>query len=150
MLMDSRAVRNFLWRTGLIVWASLVYVSAHAADVVFVLSKDARPYQQFVESVQQSLSRSDDDIVSSTVILLDEYIDNPNAHKLVVAVGTKATRGVIDANSTQPVLSTLIPSTVYFDILKNAPSGTKKRVSGVFIDHPFKRYIDFIKQIVVN
>lgn len=147
MLMDSRAVRYLIWRTGLVVCASLFLFSAHAADVVFVLSKNTRPYQQFVESVKQSLNRSEKDTVTSTVLMLDEYIDNPDGHKLVVAVGTSATRGVINTNTTQPVLSALIPSAVYYEILRNAPAKIKKRVSGVFIDHPLKRYIRFVKEV---
>lgn len=147
MLMDNRAVRHFIWRTGLIICANIVFLSAHAADVVFVLSKDARPYRQFVESVKQSLNRPDDNTVSSTVVLLSEYINNPDGHKLVIAVGTRATREVINTKTTQPVLSALIPSTVYFDIVNNAPPGIKKKISGIFIDHPAKRYIDFIKEI---
>ena len=147
MLMDSRAVRYLKWRTGLVVCASLFLFSAHAADVVFVLSKNTLPYQQFVESVKQSLSHSDKDNVTSTVLMVEDYLDNPDGHKLVVAVGTSATRGIINSNTTQPVLSTLIPSAVYYDVLKDAPASTKKRVSGVFIDHPLNRYIRFIKEV---
>jgi ABC-type uncharacterized transport system substrate-binding protein len=85
--------------------------------------------------------------ISSETILLDKYVEKPNGHRLVVAVGTMATRGVIETSTELPILSTLIPSTVYHEIRGNATPAIRKRMAAVFIDHPLKRYINFIKQI---
>ena len=148
MLMDSRAIKTIFQRILFVFCASMIFFSAHAADVVFVLSKDAKPYQQFVESVRQSLDTSEAGRnITSRVVLIDEYIEAPDSYKLIIPVGTKATRSVVNTNTRQPVLSTLIPSTVYFDVVNNAQPNIRQKTSGVFIDHPFKRYVDFINQI---
>ena len=116
---------------------------SHAADVVFVLSEDAHPYQQFVDSVKQTIENSDADGITSSVLLLDEYKNSSDAHKLVVAVGTKATRELVDIGNKQAIVSTLIPTPGFQETLKNSSSSTKRRISGIFINHSIKRNIAF-------
>lgn len=145
MLMDKRAIRYLVKRIVIVVCVSLISFVSHAADIVFVLSKDARPYRLFVESVKNALSRPGSGNISTETLLLDDYVEEPNGHKLVVAVGTMATRGVIASNTRLPVLSTLIPSSAYYEILQTANPGTRDKVAGIFIDHPLQRYINFIQ-----
>ena len=91
MLKESRAINIYLKQAfGILTAGFLVIYNACADDVVFVLSKDARPYQQFVESVRYSLNKTDaGKAITTNTILLSNITKISSNDRVIIAVGTK-------------------------------------------------------------
>jgi ABC-type uncharacterized transport system substrate-binding protein len=128
------------WLFALVVGCLLSQV-AMAASVIVVLSEAGGAYAEFAEA----LKAERDARGGYSIVVLQRADFSPGdlrSHDLAVAVGAGALRAIVQADSSIPVLSTLVPRPVY-DATAGAVPG--RRWSAIHIDQPFSRQLALIR-----
>ena len=129
-------------------------MAAHAAaDVLIVTSKDTKPYQMFVDSLNDRVRAygiSTSLITTVSLSDFDESLLSRDAEKkfsLVITVGSKSAIALAKLhNTTIPVLCTMLPKSVYDRLKENYEDSSI--FSAIYIDQPESRVFDLIKVVL--
>lgn len=122
-----------------------ISAQAVAARVTVVLSDDSAPYQEIYQVIRAYLDDSEHEI--SLVYVGGLTTASLNEARLAVAVGVRAAEALSTLSNHPPVLALLVPRTWY---LKNGRArltdGGRVSVSAIYIDQPFERQAQLIRQ----
>ena len=138
----------------LMLWAGLFASSSYAGEnnILVVMSKDSKPYQEFAnvlrESVGNTSGQSALDIEFQQVAEMNNEVltaDGGKQYRLIVTVGSLAARKILALKLKVPIVSTLIPKRTY-DVLRNKIDGlSKKRIFAIYLDQPAERKFGLIR-----
>jgi len=121
--------------------------------ISIILSSDSRLYYEAVEGIEDSLENSNtvqyqvktfDDLSSARVA--DVY----GGMDFIIAVGSKASRYVLQNPTQKPVLSILVPKQSYQTLLGNAGEEVGANYSVVYLGQPVSRLLLLAKIISGN
>ncbi len=122
-------------------------------DVVVVLSKDTRPYQQFYNQLKTTLASETQQNISFHVShsdiskFISKLYNTGIKPDFIVTVGTRAMREVMKTNVSAPVIFSLIPASSYLHSRqKNHHCKTKGHCSAVYLEQPVDRQFSIIKK----
>ncbi len=122
-------------------------------DIVVALSKNTRPYQQFYDQLETTLTSETQQDISFHVFYEDigesisELYNADIDPDFIIAVGTLAMREMINIDVSAPVIFSLIPASSYqHSVQKNPLCKTKGRCSAVYLEQPIDRQFSIIKK----
>jgi len=122
---------------------------AAAARVAVVMSANGPIYHRVQSSLVTSLANAGADSVTSTWVLPRPGQAPPAAmddYRLIVAIGTKATRWALHRDGDTPVLSLLVPEVTFRALLGEAgAAGGHPPASAVYLDQPVERQLDLAR-----
>ncbi|MCG2575956.1 hypothetical protein LZ012_02980 [Dechloromonas sp. XY25] len=116
---------------------------AWGGGLALILSESGGAYGEFAGTLEETLSGSSWNIVSTT--LADAPPSVPAPSDLVVAVGSEALRKALSRVDSPPIIATLIPRQSYERILGEyrRPS----RITAIYLDQPAARQAAFFRQL---
>jgi ABC-type uncharacterized transport system substrate-binding protein len=113
---------------------------AGAASVLVVLSEPGGAYGEFAEALKAERGTRG----GYTISVLPRTEFSPKAvesHDLVVGVGARALRTLVDSEVNVPVVSALVPKAAYDAMV----AGDGRKWSAIYIDQPFSRQVALIR-----
>src|SRR5690606_8408507 len=129
---------------------------AHAQQNVIIVSNnshfkvlhriEAAVYAQ--PSPRPYLLRFDSDEIKNSPELLRT---NASDNKLIVAIGAKATKTVLEIKPDTPILSILVREHVYSELLESVTSKSpnyQPNISSIYLDQPLGRQLNLIQNII--
>ena len=124
-------------------------VPAMANTIGVLLSGQGGGYGEVLEALQTDLRRSPTLRIHSAVAAIGgQPPDEFNSAQLVVAVGARAAQIALRNAERVPVLCILIPRATFEALTAGMRATELRRVSAVFLDQPFNRQIELIRQII--
>lgn len=133
-----------VWRLFALVVGCLLSQVAMATSLLVLLSEAGGAYAEFAEA----LKAERDARGGYSIVVMQRADFSPRdlqSHDLAVAVGAGALRAIAQADFSIPVLSTLVPRSVY-DATAGAVTG--RRWSAIHIDQPFFRQLALIRLVL--
>lgn len=135
----------------LLVFASWALVPAALADTstqrVLILHQQATGFtQQLITQLQHDLSVQNipvDSALHNQKRLQSEYLNN---YKLIIAIGSRTTKALLDSDHNSAVLSLLIPENLALGFTQLYPQ--KSRWYSLLIDQPLERYFYLISALL--
>ncbi|HLO62762.1 MAG TPA: ABC transporter substrate binding protein [Azonexus sp.] len=116
---------------------------AWGGGLALILSESGGAYGEFAGTLEETLSGSGWNIVSTT--LADAPASAPTPSDLVVAVGSDALRKALSRADSPPIIATLIPRQSYERIL--AEYRRPSRITAIYLDQPPARQAAFFRQL---
>lgn len=141
-------IRILLLAAGLITLPGSLLSADPSREITILLSGQADVHLQMLRSLEQQFGRITDPATRVTPVTVDtrdigqgEFAESD----LIVAVGTLATRQLIQANVAVPAISVLVPKLTFDSMTGNhrPPS-----LSAIYLDQPPARYLSLSRSIV--
>jgi putative tryptophan/tyrosine transport system substrate-binding protein len=135
---------------SLVLSAVLAAGAARAENVAVVLSDTAPACIELFESLKREVEKTGNErfkvwnIPASTAANNDKDIFRTDFYHLVVAVGARAAKVVLDIGAKPPVLATMIPKAA-FDKLAQSHAGAW---SAIYLDQPAERQLRFVRAVL--
>ncbi|MCW8934024.1 MAG: hypothetical protein OQK98_04820 [Gammaproteobacteria bacterium] len=127
---------------------SVIHVHANSADntVLIVYQKSQGFSQQLIEQLEVSLPKKG--YLVSKMLLKPQQLDlqTINKQSLLIAIGSQATKTLLEANIDTPILSTLIPRHISNSLHAKYPN--RKNWSRLLIDQPLDRQFHLITSLL--
>ncbi|MDE2441581.1 MAG: hypothetical protein KGP14_11200 [Betaproteobacteria bacterium] len=116
---------------------------AWGGGLALILSESGGAYGDFAGTLEETLSGSNWNIVSTTVADAPHTSNTPS--DLVVAVGSEALRKALSRTDSPPIIAALLPRQNYERILSEyrRPS----RITAIYLDQPAARQAAFMRQL---
>ena len=123
---------------------SLLTCPIAQADILLLLSSDASYYLETADSLQDTVNKTLPGNPAFSIIdlhktELPDHQDPP--YQLIVAIGSYATREVVDWGGETPVLSIFTPKNAYESAWSAHDKAPTRSVSAIFLDQPLSRVI---------
>ncbi len=124
--------------------------SAHAAAIEIVLSSDGDEYHQVASRIREALRDSRHHAESIATRLAQSLDTDSNNEmlkdsRLVVAVGVRALKKILDGSVEFPVYAVLVPYTSYSKLLAGLEAegraSLKQNMSALYLDQPLRRQL---------
>jgi len=150
-------LHSHIWLCCLLLLSSFVglYSSgSHASEnnILVVMSKDTKPYQEFADVLRESAVNIS--ALSSLSIEFQQITEldhdamaavTDKRYRLIITVGSLAARKILALKLKVPVFSTLIPKRTY-DVLRNKIDGlNKNNTFAIYLDQPAERKFGLIR-----
>ncbi len=139
----------------IVVLSTLFLVDSASAKssgaIVVVPTKVGGVYGEFLKAFKASLASSGNSVSVIATRNIDAALFDPKKARLIVAVGTVATRKVFELNVSLPVLGALLPRNSYRALEEQArKQGKKYKSSAIVLDQPVARHMELIRRILPN
>ena len=122
---------------------------AHGASVALVLSERSAGYLDIAKSIATDLERTGlapAEIVQLTAAELPLGDAGAPRFKVLVTVGSDALRRVLLQDARTPVVAALLPKSGFERLLREHSRRPLGSVSAVYLDQPFQRRVELIRQ----
>jgi ABC-type uncharacterized transport system substrate-binding protein len=129
--------------TGLL-FLSLLLCPVTQADILLLLSSDASYYLETASSLQDTVNKALPESPGfSTINLQKTKLSDHRgpSYQLIVAIGSYATREVVNWGGETPVLSIFTPKNAYESAWSAHDKATARPASAIFLDQPLSRVI---------
>jgi ABC-type uncharacterized transport system substrate-binding protein len=121
-------------------------------DILFVRSANSPVYQNVVDSTLDYLQQDGISVPSHSILLkdLDKMKSQINADTIVVSIGSKAIKALLEENITNPVINILTPSTTYYKLLECCKASSKNQEYAIFLNQPMSRHAKLLSNLGNN
>lgn len=131
----------------LLLLATLACFPAWAGQTVtLLLSEPVGIYHEAAQALQRELARESGPQIVRFLQVDDRPVLAGGTDELIVALGVRALKYVLDAPGSAPLFALLVPSMTYEKLISDYPQASRRRaVSALFLDQPFSRQMQLIR-----
>lgn len=124
-------------------------VLAKEFKVTIIPSSNSLVYLKTINSINNIVDNYKNGQIIIDVKSLDELINSGISSNedsdLMVPIGQRAMKSVINLHGNHPVLSTLVTRLDFNEILQHENQEAQRKIGAIFIDQPLKRYLLFTR-----